>query len=129
MSPAVASLFHVKNCKAGAARLISTMRDVIKFFFRTNSFFDPRLVPRTRTGACLAQVPSVVGTEFLESWASLAQHPKHTLTSETLSLSSLETKFPCIICIATTRVEELAAKFYPHSRLALVVLLARVCIG
>ena len=91
MSPAVASLFHVNNCKAGAARLISTMRDVIKM--GTNSFFDPRLVPRTRTGACLAQIRSVVGTEFLESWASLAQHPKHTLTSETLAFRPLRPSF------------------------------------
>ena len=45
MLPAVASLFHVKNCKAGASRLISTMRDVIKFIFR----------PSWNGGLCLAQ--------------------------------------------------------------------------
>ena len=49
MLPAVASLFHVKNCKAGAARLISTMRDVIKFIFRPSCSAERGLVPRTRT--------------------------------------------------------------------------------
>ena len=62
MLPAVASLFHVNNCKADASRLIFTMRDVIKFIFRPSCSF-----------ACAShknrKVRSVVDTEFLESWA------------------------------------------------------------